>query len=537
MSWSHGVAITAELLEESRRMARITQEHANMLRNKRNLDPDLCERLGVRSVGKSIGFDYRKDGQLWNTKIRHGKGNMPWELTGRKPILWNLDCLAAAPDGCREPLIFVEGEPDGVACIQAGFRYVVSVPCGAPDKPAKIPDALTAAADNGFAYLYENGGLLRDLSKFSVIILAVDGDKAGRNLRDALAFRLNDERCRHVQWPEGSKDANDVLMAEDENFLRNVILDARPMWNDEVCKLSDIPEDDDTQGLTTGWPELDNNLRLKLGHFMTIVGPYRSGKSVFLRQLAVNLYREHGWKIFLTSFEEKVKPLYRRDLRRHILGRPTEQHLPEDEVRADIEIESGFTFLRKKRGVPLNMIRMLDRIEFAIKVYGVNVVMIDPIDSANHDKGSNESDYWRGVIQRCTDLAHDYNVLFIVCTHPSKAGTDRLAKGGEITTNDGHGTANWGSMSDYGLCMWQPSGGGNTILYLDKNKDNETMGFDKVFVELVHDSSMNSFSIGRIGKDLMNIINAERDGLVSGSSETGGSGKYNNSKFKEGFNK
>jgi len=518
-------------------MAKITREHADMLLSKRKLDPSLCERLGVRSVGRSIGFDYRKDGQLWNTKIRHGKGNMPWEQTGKKLILWNVDCLAEAPDGCKEPLIFVEGEPDGVACIQAGFRYVVSVPCGAPDKPAKIPDALTASADSGFAYLYAGNGLLPDLAKFSTIILAVDGDKAGRNLRDALAVRLDDERCRHVQWPEGSKDANDVLMAEDENFLKNVILDARPMWNDEVCKLSDVAYEEDVQGVTTGWPELDRHLRLKLGKFMTIVGPYGCGKSVFLRQMAVNLYRLHGWKTLITSFEERIKPTYHRDLRRHMIGRPSDQHSPEDEARADMEIETAFTFIRRKRRGSLSMTRLLDRIEYAVKVYGVNVVMIDPIDDADHDIENSETNYWRKVIGACKDIADDYNVLFIVCVHPSKEGRSKLAKGGIIELNDGHGSANWGNMSDYGLCLWQLADKGATIAYIEKTKDNETMGLDKVYAELLHDGAMNSFNVGRVGKDLMNILNAERDGLVPGSSETGGDRKYNKGKFSGGFNK
>jgi twinkle protein len=406
------------------------------------------------------------------------------------------------------------------------------VPCG-----AQLQKLGTQASDNGFAFLYIGGVLLPALAKFKTIILAVDGDAAGMSLRDALAVRLDDERCLHVKWPKGCKDANDVLMAEDENYLRNVLLDARPMWNDEVCRLSDIVEEEEIQGVTTGWKELDNNLRLKLGHFMTIVGPYGSGKSVLLRQLAVNVNKIHGWRVFLTAFEEKVKPLYERDLRRHIIGLPTEQQSQEDRAKADSVIESGFTFLVKQKRKTLNLLRLLDRIEFAIKVYGVNVVIIDPIDSANHEKGGNESDYWRDVIQKCTDLAHDYNVLFIVCTHPSKAGTDRLLKGGEITTNDGHGTANWGSMSDYGICMWRPSGGGNTIMFLDKNKDVETMGYNKVYVELVHDISMNSFSIGRIGSELMNIINAERDGLVSGSIATSGSRAFEANKMKKGLSK
>lgn len=37
---------------------------------------------------------------------------------------------------------------------------------------------------------------------------------------------------------------------------------------------------------------------------------------------AWSTFRAQGWKFLLTSFEEKIKPRYQRDLRRHLIGRP-----------------------------------------------------------------------------------------------------------------------------------------------------------------------------------------------------------------------
>ena len=55
---------------------------------------------------------------------------MPWAQAGRDLVLWNLDCLAEdpAPD---EEVIVTEREFDAIAFIQAGFARVVSVPNGA----------------------------------------------------------------------------------------------------------------------------------------------------------------------------------------------------------------------------------------------------------------------------------------------------------------------------------------------------------------------------------------------------------------------
>ena len=122
----------------------IIPEHAKRLRE-RGLDPTLCARLGVHSLPGAIGFHYHAlNGQLHNTKIRRGKGDMPWATAGKQLMLWNLSCLAddPAPD---EAVIITEGEFDALACVQAGLTRVVSVPNGAQH------------GEHGFQYLYRNG--------------------------------------------------------------------------------------------------------------------------------------------------------------------------------------------------------------------------------------------------------------------------------------------------------------------------------------------------------------------------------------------
>jgi twinkle protein len=66
-------------------------------------------------------------------------------------------------------LIITEGEYDGLACIQAGFHDVVSVPNGAPAGENEEGKAR-------YAYLYRCGKLLPELDKFGSFVLAVDGD-------------------------------------------------------------------------------------------------------------------------------------------------------------------------------------------------------------------------------------------------------------------------------------------------------------------------------------------------------------------------
>lgn len=347
---------------------------------------------------------------------------------------------------------------------------------------------------------YELDESYRDLTE---IVLALP---AGcEQLRDDLAVRLGDTRCRWVPWPDGCagiEETSDVLTAPE---VVNMIDHARPMWIDEVCTMDDVPEPQADQVFKTGFPKLDEHgIRLVKGAFMAVIGPYGSGKSVLLRQLAVNLWRLHGWRTLLTSFEEKIKPRYQRDLRRHIIGKPIEWWTDLDIERADAEIRQAFRFLRRKRNTVLDADRFLDRIEYAVDVYGLDVVILDPINELDHcvPKGESKTDYMGRIIMQFKQLADDRGLLFIVAAHPPKDGVEkRLQKNSLLTVNDAADTAHFGNKADIGWAVWRELDG-PTLLHVDKMKDHESMG-RPTMAELVLDPSLNKFRETRIGYEIL----------------------------------
>lgn len=350
------------------------------------------------------------------------------------------------------------------------------------------------------------------LGYFSEFILAFG--EGFEQLRDDLAVRLGDTKCRWVKWPKDVTSAADFLDTEPTD-LANLVQTARPMWTDEICTIDDIPEPGPEKTYKTGFPLLDQHgLRLVRPAFMPVIGPYASGKSVVLRQLAVNLWRLHGWRTLITSFEEKVKPRFQRDLRRHLIGRqngghntkgfPVKSWSDEDVERADAEIRKAFRFLRRKRNTVLDLDRLVNRIEYAVKVYGLEVVMIDPVNEIDHQvpRGETRTDYMGKFIMRLKQLADDYSLLMIVAAHPPKDGVEkRLQKTGLLTLNDGADTAHYGNKADMGWCVWRNIDG-PTLLHIDKVKDHETMG-KPTLVELVLDQNMNAFVENRIGFEIL----------------------------------
>jgi KaiC/GvpD/RAD55 family RecA-like ATPase len=384
-------------------------------------------------------------------------------------------------------LLIVATPDDEAAAREAGFRSV----------------RLVTEEQSVFVQGAEGWALDPTLELFSAFVIATP--KGLEGLRDALAIRLGDTRCKWVDYADAASLA-DLSRIRGATGVREVVASARRMWTDEIAGIDDVPDVEQEQLYTTGFAALDEHgFRISLPAFMPVIGPYGSGKSVLLRQLLVNLWLMHGWKCLLTSFEERIKPRYIRDLRRHIIGRPIDEWTDLDVTNADNEIRGGFKFLRRTRNAILNADRLCDRIEFAVRVYGIRVVCIDPVNELDHEvgKGESKTDYMGKFIMRLKALADDYGLLMIVAAHPPKDGVEkRMVKGKLLTLNDGADTAHWGNKADIGWCVWRPDSDGPSLLHIDKVKDHETMG-RPTLAELHLLPTLNAFRIGRLGYDIL----------------------------------
>ncbi|MEM7373898.1 MAG: toprim domain-containing protein [Bacteroidota bacterium] len=149
------------------------------------------------SESLAICFDYYVGEKIVNTKYRNLEKAFSQKKGGMQ-VLYGINDIV---DWKREKLkwthvIIVEGEMDKLALEVAGFMNVVSIPLGA-GKGAKNRQYLLHAQ--------------KYLDQAEKIILAVDNDEAGTELQCELLTHFPQEKCWIVDWPEGCKDANDVL--------------------------------------------------------------------------------------------------------------------------------------------------------------------------------------------------------------------------------------------------------------------------------------------------------------------------------------
>lgn len=510
----------------------LSREHEDEIAA-RGLDVSLAERLSVWSDGRAIAFDYRRaDGRVHNTKLRRGKGDMPWATQGLPLIPWNVQCLEG--ESADRILVWVEGEFDGWAMIQAGILDVVSVPNGAPSSENE-------KGQKRYAYLYRGERLHPAIDKFSVHVLAVDNDEKGLFLREALAARLGVERCRYVTWPDGCKDANDVLREHGEQALRDLVFGAQRPLVDEVAALSEIEDGPILVPYSLGFFELERvrwegergNLNYRgvptikrdadgrptdpLRHHLnfprkglvTLLGPYGQGKSTFIRNIIVNMAVQHGWKSAITCFEEDVKPDVRDSFRKCYMGKPVGLMNAGEIEAADAFIEDNIFFIRKVLRRKTDASRLISLIEYAIKVYGINMFVVDPFNEIDHtwdSRGKSKSDYIGDVLMELRDLTTDYNCLGVVCLHPP-AEMMRKVSGKYKNENAFYrmsaaaDSAMFANKSNICLCAWQPGTEWFFFVNPDKIKKQEVFG-KPIGIEFWFCAYEERFYVSRTGWDI-----------------------------------
>ena len=104
-----------------------------------------------------------------------------------------------------DTIYVVEGEIDALSLHEAGLYSVCSVPNGASKGSQRLE-----YLDNCWEYFVDKG-----------IILCTDNDQAGLSLRNELARRFGQGRCKYVEFGD-YKDANDILVSKGAvNFERS----------------------------------------------------------------------------------------------------------------------------------------------------------------------------------------------------------------------------------------------------------------------------------------------------------------------------
>ena len=471
----------------------LSPEHAEWLEEKRGLSAELCARFGLVSRGDQLGFPYRLNDAVRFAKWRHlDKSGMRISPPGVPLSLYNLDALSEV-QGLGNTLVITEGELDCIAVAHTG-NYAVSVPHGAP---AKVGEGdIVPTEDSGFKYLWLDGKLHPSIDKFQRIVLFGDNDGPGRNLNAELAIRLGRARCWVPDFPEGCKDANDILLHHGVEGLSTAIQRAKPIVPSKFVPYSEIPFSEPKKGLESGWSGLDQHLRLTFPELVTITGTPGAGKSQWTLAWLCNLARLHNVKSAIIQLEDDPSR-NRHDLMQYAATWQREHgEQPEDWVDQRFVTKVPPEPHSDEEVVTLDWLR--EAVEDAALRHDCKVVLIDPWNEIEHafERGFSETQYTNDALRKIKSLARKYQIAIVIVTHPSKG---IVGKGIEdITLYDVSGSQAWNNKSDHGIIVHRDEGDTESKIKVAKCKSYKTMGYPGIVTMQFHPPTA-SFKFVRSG--------------------------------------
>lgn len=404
----------------------------------------------VEDFENAIQFPYKRNGEVVNVKYRDGKKNFR-QVANAEKILYKID------DVVDDFVIISEGETDALSFEVAGYKQAVSVPDGAPSLKSKN-------FDRKFEYLQN----CKKFDKCKSVLIAVDSDEPGKILENELARRIGKEKCSRVIYPEGCKDANEVLVKYGVNGVKKLVGTAKPFPIAGIHSISDISKDIQTlyvegykKPLSTGWKGVDEYYRVRGGEFTVVTGIPGHGKSEFLDALIVNMMTIHGWSFGICSPENLPHERHFAKLAEKVIKKPfnegkTPRMSEKELVKAETILNDKIEFIMPDLN-SMTIDTVLKIAKSLIYRKGIKGLMIDPWNEFDHsrEKGLTETEYVSMCLSKIRRFARDNDIHIWIVAHPTKLQKDLKGKYPVPTTYDISGSANWRNKSDNALSIFR----------------------------------------------------------------------------------
>jgi twinkle protein len=378
------------------------------LREVRKLDADLLSAMRVaarasESGMETVAFPYIRGGKIYAAKFR----TVEKRFTSTKGVsrgLYNADALSSDLD---QPIVITEGEIDCLSVMQSGFLRAVSLPDGWTEQGNKT-EALVEAEEA--------------LRKSPFVIVAGDNDAAGESLPRAMANILAGHDVRYVQWPDGCKDANDVLVMHGEGEVARCLNAAKRIDppGGLISGFSDLPPLSVQRVLKVGQHPFDKVIALEIGELSVWTGLPGHGKSTLLTWVADTVSRNEGIRVGMIGFE--THPFRIRDqLARSQYHKAWRQLSDGEQEKLLADLDNRWRMVHLSGDDTENNLGWL---ESMIKTLAIRdrckLIVIDPWNELEHllERGESMTNYINFALKFIRRLARTLEAHIAIVAHP-----------------------------------------------------------------------------------------------------------------------
>jgi twinkle protein len=382
---------------------------------------------------------YYHRGQLVAQHLRFANKDFMWfgksdnlELFGQRSF----------PAGGQR-IIVTEGEIDAMSVAQMfhGKTAVVSIPSG------------TGSAKKS---LMQN---LEYVSSFHEIILAFDNDDPGKAAVQEVVHLFQPGRVKLFNYPEGVKDANELLQTGEGARIIEGVFKAIPYRPDGIISGETLWQsllEPDEPGLTTPYPGLNQKLLgMRKGELYMFTAGSGVGKSTLVKELSYHFLVHHEQKIGVIALEENKKRVARGYCGIH-LNKPL--HISMEGVTQDAlenafkaTVGSGRFWLYDHWG-SLALDSLISRIRYLVVGCGVGWVVLDHISivvSGLDEVAESERKLIDRLMTRLRSLIEETGVGVMAIVHLKRNDEGKSHnEGRQVRLSDLRGSGGLEQMSD-----------------------------------------------------------------------------------------
>lgn len=445
-----------------------------------------------------VCFPYFRDGELVNIKFRDGRKDFKM-VKDAELILYNIPSI-----GDRKKIILVEGEIDCLSLYESGFANEIKVDEETGELLNPMSEYAIVSVPNGASKGNQNLEYLDSCSEWlfamEEVVIATDGDEAGKSLKDELIRRIGVERCKTISYPieeavllqnglkRRCKDLNEVLQYLGSDVVVKVIEGAESIPVEGVYYVEDIFEsmlENFRKGIqlapTTRMGEMDTYFRWKKGEVNLVVGYANWGKTFFILQCMLTKSIYDGWKWGIFSPENYPANDFYDDLVEMYVGKWLANMTEEEYVEALYFLDKHFFYVYPEDSHDVHSIN--EKFRYLILKKGVDGVLLDPFNQLDHLQKpyQREDQYLSEVLKDIKRFALLNGVSYNIIAHPKNPTVQQDRSLPVADMYDIAGGAMWGNKIDNILSYHRPKyhenkNDPNVQVYIQKCKRKRTGG-------------------------------------------------------------
>lgn len=347
----------------------------------------------------AVNFNYYRKGELINVKFRDAEKNFKM-VKDAELIFYGLDNIKE-----MDTIYITEGEMDALSLHEAGIYSVCSVPNG-----ASLGNQRLDYLDNCYSYF----------EKKECIVLCTDNDQAGLQLRNELARRFGQHRCKYIEFGE-FKDANEILVNKGPTELREVLNKPKTFPIEGIVNIDDIWDnvlnfnDNGIKNYDIKIGDSKEYINISMGEWSVVTGIPNAGKSDWIDQVCVNLATNQNFRIGM--FTPESYP-YEAHIKR-IANKLNEKDCDNDTLNNTKDfIKEHFYFVK----IDLNNLSLksiLDKFKQLVFTNGINICVIDPWNMLDHSQ-QKDFTYVGKLLSEITQFCQQTKTHLFLVAHPRK---------------------------------------------------------------------------------------------------------------------